>query len=68
MIAELKNLKIYVSPKKDCYLKIFYINNSVAEMIYPLKVSEKTKNTDLVLTISGTYKNRIKKLLKRCWQ
>ena len=27
-------------------------------------ISEKTKNTDLVLTISGTYKNRIKKLLK----
>lgn len=42
-----QNLKIFIKPNQDCFLKIFYLNNSLAEMIYPLKVSQKTKNIEL---------------------
>ena len=35
-----KNLKIKINPSKDCYLKVFYVDDEEAKIIYPIEVQD----------------------------
>ena len=41
-----KNIKLKITPQSDCYIKVFFINETEAQIVYPIETEEKYKTKD----------------------
>ncbi|MAJ05406.1 MAG: hypothetical protein CL827_00900 [Crocinitomicaceae bacterium] len=42
-----KNIKLKITPQSNCYIKVFYINDSEAQICYPIETEENVKTYEV---------------------